>query len=316
MRVKFWGTRGSIPTPVTAEDCRIKIKHLLMNAKNVDLSDESAVEAYLAGRPIPEAMTFGGNTPCLEVTEGSSQLILDCGSGMQPLGRAMMHDIAPSRCINILQTHTHWDHIMGFPFFAPAYAATEIHIYGVHPNMRERFEQQMDRIHFPITMDEMRASITFHQLGAGEQLVLDPFTITNMGLHHPGGSYSYRIASGNRTFVYATDGEYKDPTAANLKPYAAFFKNADVLVFDTMYSTIEKVIEKENYGHSTPLIGMSMALSAGVKKLVFFHHDPESNDIQIAESYFDAKRYLAKRTADAENPLEIVLSYDGLEMDV
>lgn len=319
MKVTFWGTRGSLPTPMTAGEFRIKAKRLLMKAKDVDLSNEAAVEAYLDSRPLPDAMTFGGNTPCIEVTEGGSAVILDCGSGMFLLGRHMMKaGFAPGGSIDILQTHTHWDHMIGFPFFAPAFTkGTRIRIHGVHPDLRERFEHQMDHVHFPITMDEMAADIEFHQHPAGETFQLGPFEVISHALHHPGGSYSYRITSGGSTVVYATDGEYKGMADETKKPYVEFFRDADVLIFDAMYSTIEKVIEKENFGHSAPAIGLDLARSAGVGTLVLFHHDPECNDTQIAQTYFAAKDELAERTGNPGGAsLKVVVSYDGLGIDV
>lgn len=319
MKVTFWGTRGSIPSPMATEEFHIKAKRLLMNAKDVDINNEAAVDDYLESRPLPDSMTFGGNTPCVEVTEGEHQLILDCGSGMAPLGRQMMKTgFTPGQRIDILQSHTHWDHMMGFPFFIPAYIkGAEVHIHGVHPDLKKRFEYQMNLIHFPITMDYMASTITFHQREAGEEFVLGPFTIINKGLHHPGGSYTYRISAGGKTMVYATDGEYLEPTDDVYLPYIEFFDKSDLLIFDAMYATLEKVIERENYGHSTPLIGIGLALSAGVKKLVLFHHDPESNDSQIAHSFFEAKEYLdTNGKAISDSPLELIISYDGLVIEV
>jgi len=319
MKITFWGTRGSIPTPMTAEEFRVKAKRLLMNAGEVDLNDESAVDKYLDSRPVPEAMTFGGNTPCVEITEGDSRLILDCGSGMFTLGRHLMSSgFVSGQRIDILQTHTHWDHMMGFPFFAPAYTPdTEIHIHGVHPGLKERFDQQMDLVHFPITIEDMAARIEFHELESGKEIELGPFSIRNKILHHPGGSYSYRISAGGSSIVYATDGEYKSPTEEYLLPFINFFKKADILIFDSMYSTIEKVIEKENYGHSAPMIGIDLALRAEVAKIVLFHHDPECNDIQIARSYERARTYLETRLRSLSSTfLELVAAYDGLELFV
>jgi len=290
-----------------------------MKAKHVDCADEAAVDAFLASRPIPEAMTFGGNTPCVEISEGDDRLIIDCGSGMGPLGRAMMEGgFTPGGKIHILQTHTHWDHMLGFPFFTPAYTKnTEVIIHGVHPDLKKRFEQQMNKIHFPITLDDMAATVTFQQHTVTDVYTIGPFTISAKGLHHPGGSYSYKISAGGKTVVFASDGEYKEPNDNQLQPYVDFYKDADILIFDSMYATIEKVIEKENYGHSTPVIGVGLALKAGVKTLVLFHHDPESNDAQIAQSFFDAKVFLnAKGETGSKPPLEILTSYDGLQLDV
>ncbi len=304
---------------MVTDEFRIKVKRLLMNAQNVNLSDEAAVDNYLDNSPFPDATTFGGNTPCLEINEGEHQIILDCGSGMRNLGHYMMNSgFTPGGRIDILQTHTHWDHIIGFPFFVPAYTKnTEIHIHGVHSNLRERFEQQMDLIHFPITMNEMASQITFHQLTEEEEFTLGPFSIKNKGLIHPGGAYAYRIAAEEKTVILATDGEYKEPSDEIFMPYINFFKDADVLIFDAMYASLMKTIERENFGHSTAAIGVGIAINAGVKKLVLFHHDPESSDTDIANSFFKAKQYLGSRNLPPpNNSLEIVTAFDSLEIDV
>jgi phosphoribosyl 1,2-cyclic phosphodiesterase len=303
---------------MTTDEFKIKVKRILMNAKNIPLGNESAVSAYLDGLPFPDGLTFGGDTPCLEISEGKHQIIIDCGSGMRLLGRQMMKQgLPPGHRIDILQTHTHWDHMMGFPFFAPAYAETDIHIHGVHPNLSQRFEQQMDRVHFPITMDDMRAKITFHQLKSDEEFALGPFVIKNKALNHPGGSYTYRITSGGKSVVFATDGEYKGASNEIYQPFVNFYMDADILIFDAMYLTLEHTIEKENYGHSTAVIGVDIAVNARVKNLVLFHHDPECDDNQIARAFFDAELYYKQRCAKIYKcPLTIVAAYDGLTLDV
>jgi len=319
MKLTFWGTRGSISSSLASTEFYVKAKRLLMNATDIDLEDEQAVDEYLLSRPVPEAMTFGGNTPCVEVQHDGRRLILDCGSGLFQLGRHMMSTgFSGGKRIDILQSHTHWDHINGFPFFQPAFTNdTDIHIHGIHPNLKARFEQQMDRIHFPITLDDMTASLTFDQEQSGEAFSVPGFEVESMGLHHPGGSYAYKIKAGGQTIVYATDGEYKGTSDEVYEPFVEFYRDADLLIFDAMYSTMEKVIEKENYGHSTPVIGIRLALSAGVKNLALFHHDPECNDNQIARTYDNAREYLRLRGSEMrDNPLELIITYDGLEMDI
>ena len=135
MRVTFWGTRGSIPTPMNTHEFRIKAKRLLMNAVDIDLTDEAAVDTYLENSTIPHAMTFGGNTPCVEITDKNEQIIIDCGSGLRTLGHTMMErGFKTGSRINILQTHTHWDHIMGFPLFRPGSRGESRHSHLWHPS--------------------------------------------------------------------------------------------------------------------------------------------------------------------------------------
>ncbi len=297
---------------------KIKAKRLLMNAQHVNLKSEAAVEAYLNQSSIQNSLTFGGNTPCIEITEENSHLVIDCGSGLAALGKEMIKKgFKQGNRIDILQTHTHWDHMMGFPFFAPAYLKnTEIHIHGVHPDLKKRFKYQMDLIHFPITMDDMKSSIVFHQLSPGQEINLGPFIITNKGLHHPGGSYAYRISSSDKNIVFASDGEYINLNE-EFASYIEFYRDADVLIFDAMYATLEKTIEKENYGHSTPVIGINIALTSNIKTLFLFHHDPDSNDSQILEAFNDAQSYLkSEQKHFSDSRLELMIAYDSLVFDV
>ena len=319
MKVTFWGTRGSIPAPMNAAVFRNKTRRLLLQARPEDISGESGVDAFLDRAAFPDAMTFGGNTPCVEITEGEHRLILDCGSGLRELGNRIVEENrdTPSR-IDILQTHTHWDHIMGFPFFAPALRkCCGIHVHGVHPSLRQRFEAQMDRIHFPITLDDLGSHVEFHQIRGGEEITLGPFQIENKGLNHPGGSHSYRVSTGGKSVVFATDGEYHDHSGDGLAPYAEFNRDADLLIFDAMYSTLEQTIRKADYGHSTAVIGVELALRAGVKTLALFHHDPESDDDEIAASFRRAEEYLDSRKSEFPGAdLRIITSYDGMIFEV
>ena len=319
MKVNFWGTRGSIPSPMTTSEFRINVKRLLRNAQKIDLGNDKILEAYLDRTILSGAMTFGGNTPCIEIIDGRDQLILDCGTGLRLLGREMIkRDFNSGNSINIIQTHTHWDHIMGFPFFSPAFVKdTKINIYGVHPNLRERFAQQMDLIHFPITMEDMGADIEFININTEDEYKIGPFTVKAKGLHHPGGSYAYRITSGSKSVVFATDGEYTNMSDEKTLEYEQFYRNADVLIFDAMYASLEQTIEKENYGHSTAVIGINIALNSNVKNLVLFHHDPDSSDYQILESFNNAVNYLKeKKKTFPDSSLILSISYDGMIIDL
>ena len=117
MKVTFWGTRGSLPSPLDAGVFREKARYLIRKARDIDPGDDTAIDAFLESRDLPHAMTFGGNTPCIEMTSAGESLLFDCGSGLRVLGRHMMSGGFESGSrINIFQTHTHWDHIQGLPF--------------------------------------------------------------------------------------------------------------------------------------------------------------------------------------------------------
>ena len=164
IHVKFWGVRGSIPTPISPPALQDKIVDLLVESQGHDLSARDSARAFLKARPVFESSTIGGNTACVEVHTSDQHIIIDCGSGMKELGWALMHEAYGQGKgeAHILLSHTHWDHIMGFPFFQPAYMpGNKFTIYGGHKNLQQRFNLQHHSHHFPIPMDVMASNIQF-----------------------------------------------------------------------------------------------------------------------------------------------------------
>ena len=319
MKVTFWGTRGSLPTPLAGEFILQKIIAALRGAVGIDLSSEKQINEYVRNLPFHIRQTFGGNTPCIQISEGDDFILLDAGTGIQTfnLDARKNEKLPPPQTIHILITHTHWDHIMGFPFFSPSYHPDNtIKFYGVHPELRKRFEIQMDLLHFPVTMADMSADIQFTEWEIGESVRIGPFEITNILQTHPGDSYTYKIRSGNSVVVYATDAEYKDPRSDEINQYVDFYRGVDLLIFDAMY-TLEEAIEKENFGHSNPIIGVDLAIAAGVKTLALFHHNMECTDEEIHLSYTKALTYAEYHSQIEENEnLSIISAYDNLVLDI
>ena len=164
MQVTIWGCRGSLPTPMPKSEYEEKTRHILEAYREAGSPQD--VEEFLAGREFHERSTYGGNTSCVEVTDGDAQIIFDAGSGLRPLGLKMMGGPAGKGAakIHLLMNHTHWDHMMGFPFFVPAYIpGNSITFYGCHDHLKERFEHQQVFTHFPVSMEVMaspRRSLT------------------------------------------------------------------------------------------------------------------------------------------------------------
>jgi len=249
MKIVFYGTRGSFP-----------------------VTDR-------------EFSQFGGNTPCILLSfENGRIAILDAGTGIRNLGKDF-----PARAIQqydnifIGLSHTHWDHIQGFPFFQPAYDHRRhftIAIcgkWGYINNLESIFATQMQQHFFPVPLDKMGATLTFWQPEAS--CYTSPFgvRIIASGYNHPGGAYGYRITEGEKTLVYCTDVEHGEETDAKVVTLA---RNADLLIHDAQYSP-EELKEKKGWGHSSWEQAVEVAERAGVKRLALFHHDPEHNDVFI-----------------------------------
>lgn len=319
MRFRLWGTRGSIPSPIRKEEIEAKLQTALSSAADagVDLSDPAAIRAFIASLPMAIRGTAGGDTSCLELRSAGNLLIFDCGSGMRRLGMELMKEEfgQGQGTAHIFMCHTHWDHMLGWPFFNPGYVAgNRFIIYGVHPDLEERFRlQQTAPSMFPIALDSQSSEIRFVTLQEGETTHIGQTRVSNVRFHHPGDSYGYRVEDGDGVFVYAGDSEYKTLDPAATQRFVEFFRDADVLVFDAMFSLHDSYYF-ENWGHSAALAGADLATRAGVRRLLLFHHAPASTDEEIWNLRNEAKEYVKQHT---DRPAcEVFVAYDGFEMEL
>ena len=315
MRVKLWGVRGSIPTPLSTEQLQEKMTQALTGANGVNLSDPAEVQAYIAQLSPTTRGIVGGNTTCIEIDTGSDTIIIDCGSGMRPLGYSLMaREFGRGQGLgHIFLTHAHWDHLLGFPFFSPAYIpGNKLIFYAVNHNPQYYLEhQQTAPTYFPIPPNAMPAEKDFVQLREGETISIGRVTVSNLSLYHPGTAHAFRFDDGDSVFVFASDGEYKALSETALRRYIAFFADADLLVFDSQYSLRDVFLSKADWGHSSAIIGVDIAERARVKKLVTFHHDPTHSDEQIYSIAANAREYaLVNHQASG---LEVVVGVEGAE---
>jgi phosphoribosyl 1,2-cyclic phosphodiesterase len=235
---------------------------------------------------------FGGNTSCVEVDVEDEILIFDAGSGLRMLGKDLLRRGIQPVYASLFFSHTHWDHIQGFPFFPQVFLpGNTFALYGaknVNPSLAQTMEGQMEGPNFPVMLKECPSSIEFHGLAEDEVLRIDlnpsrktrQLTVSWARLNHPGGVYAYRVEYQNRAVVYCTDTEHAegklDLRLVNL------CKGADLLIYDSQYLP-EEFAAKRGWGHSTYEEGARVAQAAGAKKLVLFHHDPDRTDDQIVE---------------------------------
>ncbi|HEY5897025.1 MAG TPA: MBL fold metallo-hydrolase [Burkholderiales bacterium] len=319
MRVRFWGTRGSIPVALTAADIRDKLAQALVAASGKRF--DSYGEAYaFAEQSLPFSLThtYGGHTPCVELeTGGDEYFVCDMGSGARAFGdHVLARQAGRPATINIFMSHVHWDHIMGFPFLAPAYAkGTRIRIHGCHDLLERAFRLQQSPPCFPVSFDQLGATIEFITLPAGTPVEVAGVKVTGQLQHHAGDSYGYRFEHGGRSVVYTTDSEHKLEDRAQSDRFIAFFRDADLVIFDAMYSLAEAVSVKEDWGHSSNVVGVELCQMANVKHLVLFHHEPANNDAAIEGALRDARRLEELTRGDAP-ALAVSAAHDGLEIDL
>jgi phosphoribosyl 1,2-cyclic phosphodiesterase len=313
-RIVVWGSTGSLPAPLDQRALRRKLLAALRAARGVPLESDQAIEAFLDSLPFAVRSTYGGNTACVEVLGGEESVILDAGSGLRNLSGALFNrpDALPAR-FHILLSHLHWDHIQGFPFFAPAFTpSSTVVIYSAHEDTERAFREQCSSPFFPISFDHLAGRVCFVQLDPGLVHHIGGFQVRMIEQDHPGRSYGYRLERGGKTLVYSTDAEHREGIEREDYPFTGFFRDADVLIFDAQYSLVEAIYDKVDWGHASNVAGVELAARAGVKHLCLFHREHTRSDEQLDETLAQTRRY--GDVFVAATGLRITLAYDGLEI--
>ncbi len=312
MKLKFWGVRGSVPTPLMPARLRSKVSSVVERLGKKDIERGDARELFLAGLPDYLFSTVGGNTACVEFeTEADCRLIFDAGTGIRELGSEIISQKRPCRC-HVFFSHFHWDHIQGLPFFAPAFdPRNNIRFYSPRADFQSILEGQMREPYFPITMAEMHASKEFIVLN-GRPVKIGRTEITYRGMNHPGGCHSYRIAADGVKVVYSTDTELVSADFERTAANEAYFRDLDALIIDAQY-TLGEAIEKYNWGHSSFSLAADFAATWGIRRLVLFHHDPLYSDRKIASLLKNASWYIEHLEGRG---IEVILAREGLELEV
>ncbi len=279
--VKFWGVRGSIPCPG------------------------------------PQTVRYGGNTPCVEMQVGDKRFIFDGGTGIHVLGQSLLPKMPLEAYIFF--THSHWDHVQGFPFFVPGFVAgNKFHIYGaVAPDgstVEQRLNDQMLHPNFPVPLQIMQSNLDFSEVKPGKTIHIEDIAIETAPLKHPGESVGYRVNWQGGSAVYVTDTEhYPDKLDENVLRLA---NNADILIYDSTYTDEEYYSSKSpkiGWGHSTWQEAVKIAEAANVKTLVIFHHDPSHDDEFLDRIGQEAKQrfpgaVMAKERMVLNVPMNVPLS--------
>lgn len=277
MKLRFWGTRGSIPSP----------------GKNT--------------------VTYGGNTTCVElVLDDDTIIIFDAGTGIRKLGNKIIQNNS-NGTIHLFLTHSHWDHIQGFPFFQPAYSdEVHIRIFGcpfVFDKLKEILTNQMESSYFPVNFNQLKAKIIFQEISQNEHWIKNA-RFSFIRNNHPGIAYGFKVNQSNKTVIFITDNELLPAAnSANTRweQFIDFCRNADLLIHDAHFLQ-EEMVETAGYGHSSYEDAFELGVKANVKQLIFFHHEPDRKDEEIEVIL---KHYRKKRD-DLKIPMKLDAAKEGL----
>ncbi|HUU29267.1 MAG TPA: MBL fold metallo-hydrolase [archaeon] len=317
MRVRFWGVRGSLPASMTNEKLREKLKRVIEVAVEKQIGPDTNVDAFIE-RELDFWVkgTFGTNTSCIEIEGGGDSFVLcDAGTGLRDFGNNFIdkHGSASGHKFHIFLSHPHWDHIQGFPFFMPAYMkGARITIYGGHQDLAKAFSTQQKEPFFPVDFSVLEADIDFVHLESGKSYEIAGMRVTVAEQNHPGASYGYRFEKDGKAVVYSTDSEPKYQNKEDL-PLVDFFRNADLLIFDSQVLFVEACTFKENWGHSSNVIGVELAKASNVKHLCMFHLEPTLGDEEL-EKYLEDTRWYANVAEGGA--LQVSMAYDGMVIEV
>jgi Metal-dependent hydrolases of the beta-lactamase superfamily I len=341
MKLKFWGVRGSIPSPDYTADAKWKLTQILEAARSASLGGPRDIDDFIAALPPRLLYPVGDNTPCVEISSGDDHLIVDAGSGLRKLGLELSpnpsfsesdlylamesgHDLGPAGedpeeearlDLNILVSHTHWDHIQGFPFFAPAFVpGNRLSFYGLdrtHLSWAFKLQQSAPGL-FPIALEEMPADISFNSLPDGG-LQFGALEVRGFLLPHPGGSLAFRVNCGGKSIVYATDYEFPSVDDEAAGRFVDFIREADILISDTQYTYLESVA-REGWGHSTSFSAIDLAMRGGVKSFFLFHHDPEHSDLKLYDNLEKTRAYY--QMMSERGTMKIELASEGAVCEI
>lgn len=307
MKIRFWGVRGSVPSPISGSQIEEKIVNALLlshgsQALPATATRDEILEWLRTSVPFERRSTFGGNTTCVEVRCGDSPIILDMGTGLRELGINMVPEILARKSMSgaIFQSHVHWDHIQGLPFWKPLYMPRtsfdcRFSFFGGKEwdaQLEAVLAGQMNPPVFPVNLQElrrtaMRMDFTTIWDGWSTDLAVPDHVVHVKArkLHHPQETFGYRIERGGRTLVFTTDHE---PYAAGLpRPLIELVRGADVWITDCQYTEDGYTgkadgVQKHGWGHSYPAFIAAVAREAQPGHIITTHHDPEASDALIS----------------------------------
>lgn len=323
IRVKFWGTRGSLATSFTQTQMDDAVARALAAAGPEHVGSDEAARAFLdspAALALPRR--FGGETTCVEISNADGgRVLIDLGTGSRVFANDAMKQNGPvsEQPYSILLSHLHWDHIQGFPFFAPAFIpGNTVRIGGGHgaAAIKSALLGEFQQPFFPVPAEFLKSQLSFFDVSPNEPFELEGFQITPLLLSHGGGSYGYRLDFDGVSVAFASDAEHKYEDLHEDYDYVKWIAGVDLLIFDAQYSLADLVLHKEDWGHSSGMLAVDLAHLGGVKRVAMVHHDPAADDDMLTQMEAETSEYLAMLQEGGAPALEIGAAIDGQVVEI
>ncbi len=324
MKLHFWGTRGSLPRAITDHLFRDLLEETLKKAEKSGLSTLAQFRESIQKDTLFQPLSYGGNTSSYEIRGARQSIFVDMGSGLAEASTEILKSGQSDHCIFL--THMHWDHLMGLPFFSPIYAKEHrIKIYHVHPHAPDSVRNLFNGVNFPVLWKNLAAEIEFVPMKLHDKIELEPdFQVSSFALDHPGGCFGYRFESKGQSLAIGVDGEFKRRSQKELGKDLSYYQNLDLLVFDGQYEEAE-LSSHFDWGHSTPSVGVDIALREGIRNLIITHHDPRGSEtrarsmltaaIEHRDLHLDSFKDVWLKQSQIQGP-NIYLAFDGLQFDL
>jgi phosphoribosyl 1,2-cyclic phosphodiesterase len=316
MIIRFWGVRGSCPTPLKPTEVTGKLSAVMQRIKSCDIESPQAKERFISQLPRHIRSTVGGNTACVEVRlEDNTIIIFDAGTGIRSLYDNMMYQGDIIHTYHLFMTHFHYDHLIGMPYFAPLYDSNnKVHIYSPYSKMEEIIKAFFSKPYHPVPFEAFGADISFHILDR-ESTWIGSSKIDWIKRPHPDGSIAYRVEEGSGTFIFSTDTELEDRNFKKTRRNIDFFQGVDLLVMDGQYS-LGEAIEKMTWGHSSYSMAIEFALEFNIKKLLVYHHEPMNDDREIEKIKRIAQTYaeMLNKKQGKRLILDFAMEEDSIEL--